>query len=50
MLQLAKPVGNVPVGNLAALRRKVADCRACPLWQGATQVVFGKGRPVPRSC
>jgi len=30
--------------QLDELRRDAADCRACPLWQGATQTVFGEGR------
>jgi uracil-DNA glycosylase family protein len=25
------------------VRRKAADCRACPLWRNATQTVFGEG-------
>jgi uracil-DNA glycosylase len=40
---LAKPVGEIPEGNLTALRRKARDCRACGLWKPATQTVFGKG-------
>lgn len=40
---LAKPVGEVPRGSVATLRRKAADCRACPLWEHATQTVFGSG-------
>ena len=30
-------------GSLAALRGAAQDCRRCPLWQPATQVVFGVG-------
>ncbi|MFE9462797.1 UdgX family uracil-DNA binding protein [Streptomyces virginiae] len=30
-------------GGLAALRRAAADCHGCPLFQDATQTVFGKG-------
>ena len=30
--------------SLAALRREAADCRNCPLWEHATQTVFGEGR------
>ncbi|MEU9379254.1 UdgX family uracil-DNA binding protein [Streptomyces sp. NPDC048255] len=30
-------------GGLAGLRRAAADCRGCPLFQDATQTVFGKG-------
>jgi len=29
--------------DIRALRAKAADCRACPLWKGATQTVFGEG-------
>lgn len=31
--------------SLAALRRAAAHCRACDLWKGATQTVFGEGSP-----
>jgi len=31
------------VRDIAGLRRHAAACRACPLWQPATQVVFGEG-------
>src|SRR5438128_11484998 len=30
--------------SLAALRKKAADCPACPLWKNATQTVVGEGR------
>lgn len=40
---LAKPVEEIPNGNVAALRRKARDCHACPLWKRATQTVFGEG-------
>lgn len=30
---------------LDEVRAEAADCRACPLWKGATQTVFGEGRP-----
>jgi DNA polymerase len=40
---LAKPVTQIPSGDLATLRRKAHDCRACPLWKHATQTVFGAG-------
>ena len=30
-------------GDLDALRRKAKRCRACPLWERATQTVFGAG-------
>jgi uracil-DNA glycosylase len=29
--------------SLTALREAVAGCRACPLWENATQAVFGEG-------
>ena len=29
--------------TLARLREAAAGCRACPLWQGTTQTVFGEG-------
>jgi uracil-DNA glycosylase len=31
--------------SLDALRRKAKNCRACPLWERATQTVFGAGPP-----
>jgi uracil-DNA glycosylase len=41
------PLGNaacVAGRSLTALRREAATCRACPLWEHATQTVFGEGR------
>jgi uracil-DNA glycosylase family protein len=39
----------VPEGaNLAHLRAAAAECRGCPLWEPATQVVFGEGDPGSR--
>ena len=32
-----------PATSLSALRQEAAHCRACPLWKGATQTVFGEG-------
>lgn len=32
-----------PADTLAALRNAARDCRACELWQPATQTVFGEG-------
>jgi DNA polymerase len=32
-----------PRPSVTALRRAAAGCRACPLWEGATQTVFGEG-------
>jgi uracil-DNA glycosylase len=40
---LAKPVREIPAGDLATLRRKASDCHACGLWKHATQTVFGAG-------
>ena len=30
-------------GGIARVRAQARACRACPLWQGATQTVFGEG-------
>ena len=38
------PESDVPFGqSLVALRQAARDCRACPLWEPATQAVFGEG-------
>jgi uracil-DNA glycosylase family protein len=34
-----------PNDRLDSLRREAASCRACPLWENATQTVFGEGAP-----
>ena len=34
--------------DLDALRAAAADCRGCPLWEPATQVVFGRGTATAR--
>jgi DNA polymerase len=34
-----------PRPSLSALRKAAADCQACPLWEHATQTVFGEGSP-----
>jgi uracil-DNA glycosylase len=34
-----------PNDKLDSLRREAATCRACPLWEHATQTVFGEGPP-----
>jgi uracil-DNA glycosylase len=34
---------HVPAQSVSALRRNAATCRACPLWENATQTVFGEG-------
>jgi uracil-DNA glycosylase family protein len=31
--------------NLTSLREAAAECRGCPLWENATQTVFGAGPP-----
>src|SRR5438093_4204606 len=31
--------------SLDQLRRQAAECKACDLWQDATQTVFGEGAP-----
>ena len=36
---------NRPARALDALRAAAAGCRACPLWEQATQTVFGEGAP-----
>ena len=33
----------LPEGSLAQLREQARHCQACPLWQPATQTVFGEG-------
>ncbi|MET8678861.1 UdgX family uracil-DNA binding protein [Streptomyces sp. NPDC004647] len=39
----------VPEGSdLQALRQAAAGCRGCPLFENATQTVFGAGNPEPR--
>lgn len=43
------PPSPVPAGaSLEALREAAACCRACPLHEAATQVVFGRGPPNAR--
>src|SRR5471030_2544632 len=32
-----------PMTTLKTLREEAANCRACPLWKDATQIVFGEG-------
>src|SRR5690606_7994687 len=32
-----------PAQRLAAAREAARECRACPLWEPATQTVFGEG-------
>ena len=40
--------GGPPSGDLATLAAEAAACRRCPLWEPATQVVFGEGPPDAR--
>ena len=37
------PTPPMPGDNLDTLKRASRDCRRCPLWESATQVVFGEG-------
>ncbi len=37
------PSARAEAGTLAALAQEAATCRLCPLWQPATQTVFGDG-------
>ena len=37
------PALPAPAGSLATLRKRAKACHACPLWQHATQTVFGEG-------
>jgi len=39
----APPVTDTPPATLDALRDAAAACRRCPLWEPATQTVFGEG-------
>jgi uracil-DNA glycosylase len=34
-----------PNDKLDNLRREASSCRACPLWENATQTIFGEGPP-----
>ncbi len=34
--------------SLQTLRQQASACRQCPLWETATQTVFGQGRPMRR--
>ena len=35
--------------TLTSLREEASGCRACPLWEHATQTVFGEGRKTARA-
>ena len=41
--EIAMPKPTAIAGSLDALRDEAADCRACALWEDATQTVFGEG-------
>ncbi len=36
------------IGELTELAEEASRCRACPLWEGRTNVVFGEGAPDAR--
>jgi hypothetical protein len=36
--------------KIESLRREAVSCQACPLWEGATQTVFGELRRTQRLC
>lgn len=40
---LPRQASVLPQGSLAELRLQAGQCRACPLWEPATQTVFGEG-------
>ncbi|WP_213736670.1 UdgX family uracil-DNA binding protein [Bradyrhizobium sp. dw_411] len=40
---ITKPKHSASADTIQALREEAADCRACPLWKDATQIVFGEG-------
>jgi len=40
---MVKPEANHEAGGIAALRAEAEYCKACPLWNPATQTVFGEG-------
>ena len=40
---LAAIAAQPPSGSLPSLREQARSCQACPLWQPATQTVFGEG-------
>ncbi len=40
------PAGLPPTGTWEDVAAQAAGCRNCPLWEDATQTVFGEG-PVP---
>ena len=46
--QPAAPRLRTETGAIATLAREAADCRRCPLWEPATQTVFGEGPETAR--
>jgi uracil-DNA glycosylase len=45
---MKKPPRASPTAKLEGLREAAAGCRNCPLWENATQTVFGEGSPRAR--
>ena len=45
MTDLRDDLDGGPNDKLDRLRREAASCRACPLWENASQTVFGEGPP-----
>jgi len=45
---MTKPPRASPTAKLEGLREAAAGCRNCPLWENATQTVFGEGSPRAR--
>ncbi len=43
-----KPARKTAAAKLEGLRAEAAACRNCPLWENATQTVFGEGNPRAR--
>ena len=42
-LKTNREMAMAPALSLKTLREEAAGCRACPLWENATQTVFGEG-------
>jgi DNA polymerase len=42
-IPVPSPAIQTPASDLDTLRARARDCRACPLWEPATQTVFGEG-------
>ncbi len=45
---MSVPQPILAAGSIEALRDEAAGCRACPLWEDATQTVFGEGPQTAR--